>query len=386
MSIFGQIFSFFRRKSQPSAIEEELEERRLHPRVNPKEDTRILVIDDSPTILTAMKRFIESAHCVFLGAIDAKMGMEVALTQKPDMIFLDIVMPGINGFAALRALRKNARTRDIPIIMMSGNEQAKAQFFGAHIGADDFMKKPFSRFEVFAHVARLLDEDRVPRRPPLDLPYNAQAEPVELESPVALESTSAPALAESPERSEAAGKAPPKKAAGKPVPPAKAVENPDPAGETTAAAQKEAPPKPAKAPKKASTKKVEIKPTASKATPKAPAGPAVQSPPQSVAPASALAPAPDHVDTVGMEHNQAPTLSAQVVSITSSAFATAPSISPELLSRIARLAQLAQSDPEALKTLVVLASQLCAQFAAEAGQTQPPPGIAPRSRAAATAN
>ncbi|MDR0634460.1 MAG: response regulator, partial [Azoarcus sp.] len=251
VSLFGQIFSFFRRKAIPSAIEDELEERRLHPRINPKEATRILVIDDSPTILTAMKRFIESAHCVFLGAIDAKMGMEVALTQKPDMIFLDIVMPGINGFAALRALRKNARTQDIPIVMMSGNEQAKAQFFGAHIGADDFMKKPFSRFEVFAHIARLLDADCVPRRPPLELPYNSppvtpEAAPVQ----AAPRRDEAPAHAERPPDPEKYAVSPEKAARASTAPKApvqKAAASKAPA----VAARKEAAPPPKAAARKA---------------------------------------------------------------------------------------------------------------------------------------
>jgi twitching motility two-component system response regulator PilH len=316
VSFFGHIFSFFRRKSQPSAIEEELEERRLHPRINPRENTRVLVIDDSPTILTAMKRFLESAHSVFLGALDAKMGMEVALTQKPDMIFLDIVMPGINGFAALRALRKNARTRDIPIVMMSGNEQAKTQFFGAHIGADDFMKKPFSRFEVFAHIARLLDEDRVPRRPPLDL-YNAQA--------------AAELQAVAPEQPRPVAP-PPEKAAA-------------PQASRSKTAGGDAP---------------QLKPAAVKPPPE-PVVTLAQQP-------ARIHPVVHAVPSPAPESEEAPTLSAQVVSITPASVAI-PIISSELLNRISRLAQLAQSDPEALKALVVLSSQLCAQFIEANGKT-----------------
>ena len=139
-------------------------ERRELPRVNPRPGTRVLVIDDSHTVIVILKRFLESAGCAVIEAIDAKAGLQHALTQKPELIFLDIVMPGINGFAALRALRKNANTRHIPVIMMSGNEQATAQFFGINIGADDFMKKPFSRAEVFARLQRLLDDEGVPRR------------------------------------------------------------------------------------------------------------------------------------------------------------------------------------------------------------------------------
>ncbi|MDR2164177.1 MAG: response regulator [Zoogloeaceae bacterium] len=143
-----------------------LSERRAAPRSNPREGTRILVIDDSHTVIVILKRFLQSTGCVVLEALDAKIGLEIALTQKPELIFLDIVMPGINGFAALRALRRNANTQHIPVIMMSGNEQATAQFFGINIGADDFMKKPFSRTEVFARIERFLDADGVPRRLP----------------------------------------------------------------------------------------------------------------------------------------------------------------------------------------------------------------------------
>lgn len=139
-------------------------DRRFEARINPREGTRILIVDDSPTIAAVLKRFLDSSGCYCMEAPDAKAGLELALTQKPELIFLDIVMPGINGFAALRALRRNPRTKEIPVIMMSGNEQATAQFFGANIGADDFMKKPFSRDEVFSRIERLLDEHGVPRR------------------------------------------------------------------------------------------------------------------------------------------------------------------------------------------------------------------------------
>jgi twitching motility two-component system response regulator PilH len=70
----------------------------------------------------------------------------------------------MNGFAALRAIRRDPDLRDIPVIMMSGNEQAVEQFFGTRIGADDFMKKPFSRYEIFFRIERLLDNNLTPRR------------------------------------------------------------------------------------------------------------------------------------------------------------------------------------------------------------------------------
>jgi twitching motility two-component system response regulator PilH len=97
-------------------------------------------------------------------AEDAEAGLALAFATPPDLIFLDIVLPGMNGFAALRALRRDERTKHVPIIMISGNEQATEEFYLYRIGADDFMKKPFSRAEVFARIERLLDADGVPRR------------------------------------------------------------------------------------------------------------------------------------------------------------------------------------------------------------------------------
>jgi twitching motility two-component system response regulator PilH len=355
VGFFGQFFSLFRRKSQPSHIEDEIDERRLSPRVNPRPGTRVLVIDDSPTILTAMKRFLESAHCVFLGALDAKMGMEVALTQKPDLIFLDIVMPGINGFAALRALRKNARTRDTPIIMMSGNEQAKAQFFGAHIGADDFMKKPFSRFDVFKRIAVLLDANRIPRRMPMPLQERPHA--LQPERTFVRAETLPPQVSE--------------------VPPSQVAEPESPAPTTLHVTTQPTPPAevPVVTPPKESEPEPEPPVLTVDGPPAAPAVPVLVAEPVALP-----TDPPAHVEP---ETPTTPHLvSAQVLSIAQPIIPSPPpaaiqpaSVQPELLARIARLAQLAQSDPEALKALVVLATQLIAQSTAT--EAVPPATIKP---------
>lgn len=158
-------------------------DRRRRARRNPHEGCVVLIIDDSPTILTALKRVLRSAGCVALEAPDAEQGLALAARQRPELIFLDIVLPGMNGFAALRQLRRDAATRDIPVIMMSGNEQAIEQFFGTRIGADDFMKKPFSRFEVFARIERLLDAEGIPRRQAESPAAAAPARAAALQSP-----------------------------------------------------------------------------------------------------------------------------------------------------------------------------------------------------------
>jgi DNA-binding response OmpR family regulator len=139
-------------------------ERRTRKRVDARRGTRVLIIDDSKTIVVALSRMLQPSGYLISEAFDGETGVALARASKPELIFLDIVMPGMNGFAALRALRRDPETQEIPVIMMSGNEHATEQFFGSRIPADDFMKKPFSRLEMFARIQGLLDERSVPQR------------------------------------------------------------------------------------------------------------------------------------------------------------------------------------------------------------------------------
>ncbi|HQW65215.1 MAG TPA: response regulator [Pseudomonadota bacterium] len=140
------------------------QDRRARARVHARGDTRFLIVDDSATVVALLRRMLRQNHFQTYEAGDAEQGVELARAHKPDLIFLDIVLPGMSGFEALRRLRRDPATRDIPIIMISGNVQATEQFYLQRIGADDFMKKPFSRAEVFGRIERLLGADRVPRR------------------------------------------------------------------------------------------------------------------------------------------------------------------------------------------------------------------------------
>ncbi len=138
-------------------------ERRQQERPPAAEGVRVLVVDDSPTIVLMLSRMLEQNGYEVSEAGDAESGMEIARTIMPHLIFLDIVLPGMNGFEALRRLRREPAMRTIPVIMISGNELATEQFYAQRIGADDFMKKPFSRSEVFLRIEKLLGPDRVPK-------------------------------------------------------------------------------------------------------------------------------------------------------------------------------------------------------------------------------
>ena len=136
-------------------------ERRAAPRSGEPKEACILVVDDSPTIRAVLGKMLAQNRHVVLKAADGESALEIARTERPDLIFLDIVMPGMSGFAVLRALRHDLLTRDIPIVMISGNLQATEQFYVQRFGADDFMKKPFGRGEVFARIDNLTRSGRL---------------------------------------------------------------------------------------------------------------------------------------------------------------------------------------------------------------------------------
>ena len=149
--------------AEPAQPDHDGPERRERNRRHARPGLRVLVIDDSPTIVALLKRMLQQNQLVVLEAFDAESGIEIARKEVPDLIFLDIVLPGMDGFNALRTLRRDPITKHLPIIMISGNTQATEQFYVQRIGADDFMKKPFSRAEVFMRIEALLDAENIPR-------------------------------------------------------------------------------------------------------------------------------------------------------------------------------------------------------------------------------
>ena len=149
--------------AEPAQPDHDGPERRERNRRHARPGLRVLVIDDSPTIVALLKRMLQQNQLVVLEAFDAESGIEIARKEVPDLIFLDIVLPGMDGFNALRTLRRDPITKHLPIIMISGNAQATEQFYVQRIGADDFMKKPVSRAEVFMRIEALLDAENIPR-------------------------------------------------------------------------------------------------------------------------------------------------------------------------------------------------------------------------------
>jgi CheY-like chemotaxis protein len=133
-----------------------------HPRTS--RGARMLVVDDSPTICAVLGKMLRSEGYEVLSATDGSKAIEIARDKRPALIFLDVVMPGMNGFRVLKKLRQDPLTAGIPIVMISGSQQASEQFYLQRCGADDFMKKPFDRDDVAERIGQLISAGRLPLR------------------------------------------------------------------------------------------------------------------------------------------------------------------------------------------------------------------------------
>ncbi len=131
---------------------EVIRERRHNVRHIPRNGESVLVVDDSRTIRFALKKMLVQGGYEVLEAENGREAIELAKAHSPVLIIMDIVMPELNGFQATRRMRKMEETRDIPIVIMSGNPEATEKFWVERIGANDFMSKPFSRKEVFQRL------------------------------------------------------------------------------------------------------------------------------------------------------------------------------------------------------------------------------------------
>jgi len=114
---------------------------------------KILVCDDQRMIHETLREYIESDGFTFLSAFDGKQALELFEAEQPDLVVLDIMMPGMNGVDVCREIRK---TSDTPIIMLTAKGEEIDRILGLELGADDYIVKPFSPREVTARIKAVL--------------------------------------------------------------------------------------------------------------------------------------------------------------------------------------------------------------------------------------
>jgi len=138
-----------------------IRDRRHNVRTQPPEGSTILVVDDSRTVRSVLQRMLQQGGYATLTAENGREALDLSVEHKPTLVIMDIVMPEMNGFQATRALRRHPATTAIPIIIMSGNQEAIDNFWATKIGANDFMMKPFDRKEVYRRLEKILYNNEI---------------------------------------------------------------------------------------------------------------------------------------------------------------------------------------------------------------------------------
>ncbi len=118
--------------------------------------TKILVVDDEPDILDVLRYNLEKADFEVLTAEDGERALEMARSERPSLVVLDLMLPGMEGEEVCRLLRQGEETRATPILMLTAKGQEVDRIVGLELGADDYVVKPFSPREIVLRVKAIL--------------------------------------------------------------------------------------------------------------------------------------------------------------------------------------------------------------------------------------
>jgi len=116
---------------------------------------RILIVDDSPTERHVLNDMLTKSGYEVMASDNGEDAILKAKSLRPDLILMDVVMPGLNGFQATRAISRDPDTRAIPIILCTSKSQETDKIWGMRQGARDYVVKPVSREELLAKIAAI---------------------------------------------------------------------------------------------------------------------------------------------------------------------------------------------------------------------------------------
>jgi DNA-binding response OmpR family regulator len=120
---------------------------------------KILIVDDEPTLVATVKYNLEREGYQVVTAADGESGVAVAQAERPDLVILDLMLPGLDGLEVCRILR---RQMTAPILMLTAKTEEVDKVVGLELGADDYVTKPFSMRELLARVRALLRRAEAP--------------------------------------------------------------------------------------------------------------------------------------------------------------------------------------------------------------------------------
>lgn len=116
----------------------------------------ILIVDDSPTEIHVLTTILEKNGFSVSVANNGEEGVDKAKSEKPDLILMDVVMPGMNGFQAARQISTDPETNNIPIIIVSTKDQETDKMWGLRQGAKDYVTKPAKEKDLISKINSLL--------------------------------------------------------------------------------------------------------------------------------------------------------------------------------------------------------------------------------------
>ena len=116
----------------------------------------IFIVDDSPTEVHVLKSILEKNGHTVDSADNAEAGIEQIKVKQPDLVLMDVVMPGMNGFQATRALTKEPATANIPIIIVTTKDQETDKMWGLRQGAKDYITKPVDEALLMEKIGAIL--------------------------------------------------------------------------------------------------------------------------------------------------------------------------------------------------------------------------------------
>jgi DNA-binding response OmpR family regulator len=126
--------------------------------------TRVLVIDDEAPIRLLCRVNLEAEGMTVLEAGDGPAGLHEARSANPDVILLDVMMPGLDGWAVAEQLVEDAATKDIPIVFLTARAELRDRARGLELGGVDYVTKPFNPVELAPFVRKLLERVRAGER------------------------------------------------------------------------------------------------------------------------------------------------------------------------------------------------------------------------------
>src|SRR5215813_2060970 len=117
---------------------------------------RVLVVDDVEANVKLLEAKLSSEYFDVLSAFNGPAALQIADTELPDVILLDVMMPRMDGFEVCRQLKANPRTADVPVVMVTALSDVANRLHGLEVGADDFLTKPVNDIALFARVRSLV--------------------------------------------------------------------------------------------------------------------------------------------------------------------------------------------------------------------------------------